>query len=260
MANEWLRYANQGAIRNQPLDPRLVSALGFLGPMGVTAEVFSGGQDAEGPNRTGSHRHDHGGSGDMRFYRDGRQLDWANADDRPVFEEIVRRGKASGITGFGAGPGYMGAGTMHVGFGTPSVWGAGGKSDNAPDWLRTAYSGASPAKPDVIAEVLAAGGNPVMDGPKGQETAPRPVMGSMFPSAMASAAPTATPSSAPIPEAVQQQAAGIQPDRNGLANIFGMMAMADNSPRFSPVQIQGPSPQQANALSSLIQALKQRIV
>lgn len=256
MANEWLRYANQGAIRNQPLDPRLVSALGFLGPMGVTAEVFSGGQDAEGPNRTGSHRHDHGGSGDMRFYRDGRQLDWANADDRPVFEEIVRRGKASGITGFGAGPGYMGAGTMHVGFGTPSVWGAGGKSDNAPDWLRTAYNGVASPKPDVISEVLAAGGNPVMDGPKGQETV-RPVIGSMSPSAVASAAPTATP--APIPDAVQKTA-GLTPTRDGLANVFGMMAMADNTPKFSPVQIQGPSAEQANALSSLIQALKQRIV
>lgn len=98
----------------------------------------------------------------------------------------------------------------------------------------------------------------VMDGPKGQETI-RPVIGSMAPSAIASSAAPATPSSAPIPEAVQSLA-GITPRKDGLANVFGMMAMADNKPQFSPVQIQGPSPQQANALSSLIQALRQRVV
>lgn len=139
----WLRYANQGATRNRPLDPRLVSALGFLGDMGITAEVYSGGQPAKGSGgkRVGSTRHDHGNAGDFRFYKDGRQLDWARDSDRPLFEEIVRRGRKAGVTGFGAGPGYMGAGTMHVGFGSPGVWGAGGKSANAPDWLRTAFEG-----------------------------------------------------------------------------------------------------------------------
>ncbi|MEI3803169.1 hypothetical protein V6R85_01495 [Agrobacterium sp. CCNWLW32] len=90
------------------------------------------------------------------------------------------------------------------------------------------------------------------DGPKGHEMIPRPVMGSMMASA--------SPSSAPIPEAVQKAAGGMPPANNGLANIFGMMAMADNKPQFSPVQIQGPSPQQANALSTLIQSLRQRVV
>lgn len=70
--------------------------------MGITAEVFSGGQDAEGPNRTGSHRHDHGGAGDVFFYKDGRRLDWGNPDDLPIFQDIVSRGKQAGITGFGA--------------------------------------------------------------------------------------------------------------------------------------------------------------
>ena len=142
---EWLRYANQGATRNKPLDEKLVAALSFLPELGVTAEVFSGGQDAEGPNRTGSRRHDHGGAGDFRFYKDGRQLDWSKPEDLPLFQQIVQKGKASGITGFGAGPGYMGQGTMHVGFGSPSVWGAGGKGENAPDWLRQAYAGSPSA-------------------------------------------------------------------------------------------------------------------
>ncbi len=137
---DWLQYDNEKAIRNQPLSPQLTQALSFLPELGVTAKVFSGGQDAEGDNRTGSHRHDGGGAGDMLFYKDGRQLDWNNPADVPIFQQIVERGKANGLTGFGAGPGYMQPGSMHVGFGNPAVWGAGGSSDNAPDWLRQAYN------------------------------------------------------------------------------------------------------------------------
>jgi hypothetical protein len=150
-APDYLRYLNQNATRNKPLSPELANALGFLPELGVTAEVFSGGQDGkgEGDRRTGSVRHDHGDAADVFFTQNGRRLDWANPEDRPVFEEIVRRGKANGLTGFGAGPGYMQAGSMHVGFGSPGVWGAGGRGANAPDWLRMAYgeakAGAVPA-------------------------------------------------------------------------------------------------------------------
>ncbi|MGO4835403.1 hypothetical protein AB4144_24415 [Rhizobiaceae sp. 2RAB30] len=161
---DWLRYANARATRNQALDPRLIEALGFLPDMGVTAEVFSGGQPSSGPNRVGSHRHDHGGAGDMHFYKDGWKLDWASDADRPIFEEIVQRGKAAGITGWGAGPGYMSAGSMHVGYGSPAVWGAGGEGENAPDWLRKAYNGGG-------GDAYAA----MADGPKGQESYAPPV-------------------------------------------------------------------------------------
>lgn len=161
MAN-FITYRNQGATRNRPLDEELVKRLAYLEKMGITVEVFSGGQPTaeEGGPRTGSTRHDHGHSGDMFFYRDGRKLDWANEQDRPVFEEIVRRGKEAGITGFGAGPNYMQPGSMHVGMGNPGVWGADGKGDNAPEWLRAAYNGAPSGKPDVIAEVVAAANKP----------------------------------------------------------------------------------------------------
>ncbi len=142
----YLRYTNQRATRNQPLSPALQRALGFLPELGITAEVFSGGQAAKGSGgpRTGSTRHDHGDAADVRFYEGDRQLDWANPNDLPLFQEIVQRGKANGLTGFGAGPNYMAPGTMHVGFGSPGVWGAGGRSANAPDWLREAY-GEAPA-------------------------------------------------------------------------------------------------------------------
>lgn len=139
---DWLQYANTGATRNQPLAPQLVSALDKVAPaLGVKVKVFSGGQDAEGSRRTGSHRHDHGGAGDIFLEKDGRQLSWDNPNDRPIFEQFVSLSKKAGLTGFGAGDGYMQPGSMHVGFGAPGVWGAGGSGANAPDWLRKAYGG-----------------------------------------------------------------------------------------------------------------------
>ncbi|RVJ16521.1 hypothetical protein CN184_28445 [Sinorhizobium medicae] len=161
MAN-FITYRNQGATRNRPLDEDLIKRLAYLQDLGIQMEVFSGGQPGkdEGGARVGSTRHDHGHAADAFFYKDGRKLDWANEQDRPIFEEIVRRGKHAGVTGFGAGPGYMQAGSMHIGMGNPGVWGAGGKGDNAPDWLRAAYNGAAGGKPDVVAEVVAAANKP----------------------------------------------------------------------------------------------------
>lgn len=142
-----IQYANYGT-RNLPLSSNLTAALDKVLPgLGVQAKVFSGGQSArgEGGARTGSTRHDHGDAADVFFYKDGKKLDWANPEDQPIFEEIVRRGKQAGLTGFGAGPGYMQAGSMHIGFGKPAVWGAGGDSKNAPAWLRNAYYGSKVA-------------------------------------------------------------------------------------------------------------------
>lgn len=140
--DSWLSYGNQGATRNLPLSPDLARALSFLPSMGLGVEVFSGGQPSSGANRVGSTRHDEGNAADVFFTKDGRRLDWNNPADLPYFTEIVKRGKAAGLTGFGAGSGYMQPGSMHVGFGAPAVWGAGGKSANAPDWLVSAYGGA----------------------------------------------------------------------------------------------------------------------
>lgn len=152
----YITYTNQNATRNRPLDEDLIKRLKYLEDMGITAQVFSGGQPGIGEEgaRTGSTRHDHGNAADVFFYKDGRKLDWANADDLPIFEQIVSQGKANGVTGFGAGPGYMQEGSMHIGMGNPGVWGAGGKSDNAPAWLKAAYGG---TKIDPVAEVVAAG-------------------------------------------------------------------------------------------------------
>jgi hypothetical protein len=139
---EWLRYSNEGATRNDPLNPKLIEAMSFVNDMGIVMNVVSGGQEpaGQGGSRTGSTRHDHGNAADVDFYKGGRKLDWNNPSDIPVLQEIVRTAKARGVTGIGAGDDYMGPGRFHVGFGTPAVWGAGGKSANAPSWLVEAYN------------------------------------------------------------------------------------------------------------------------
>lgn len=245
-ASSWLRYDNGGATRSHPLNQKLVSALGFLPEMGVTMDVFSGGQPSasEGGARTGSDRHDHGNAADVFFSKNGKRLDWANPDDVPVFQDIVRRGKAAGITGFGAGDGYMQPGSMHLGFGNNAVWGAGGKGANAPDWLRTAYNSpgnnqvasASPVTAtDAIASVAPQALAPELPAPTTVAAAP----------AVAEVAPIAAP---------QQVAQNFQPQQ-----IDPRLIEAANSPFATPGQkaILGGIIQQQQQRNQLI--LKQQM-
>jgi hypothetical protein len=166
----WLRMNNTGT-RNLPLSEQLVSALSFLPEMGIEMEVFSGGQPeiGSGQPRVGSVRHDHGNAADVFFTRNGERLNWANPDHVPVFQEIVRRGRAAGLTGFGAGPGYMPEGSMHIGFGNPAVWGAGGAGANAPSWLVEAFN----ADPIGTMDAMAASGPT----PSAAQSAPMPAIG-----------------------------------------------------------------------------------
>jgi hypothetical protein len=124
--------------------------MSFLGDMGITMDVISGGQEplgAPGAQRTGSIRHDHGNAADVDFYQNGRLHDWNNPADLPLLQNIVSTARSRGVTGIGAGDDYMGAGRFHIGFGDPAVWGAGGRRANAPDWLVEAYEGAAPSQP-----------------------------------------------------------------------------------------------------------------
>lgn len=133
--------------RNQPISNQLAEAMSFLREMGIVMEVFSGGQDGieEGPNarRLGSVRHDHGNAADVYFYQNGRRLDFnQNQADIPIYQEIVRRAMAAGLTGFGAANGYMGSGSMHLGFGAPGIWGGSGANSGRPvaPWLAQAWA------------------------------------------------------------------------------------------------------------------------
>ena len=142
---------------------------------GVNAEVYSGGQDETGPNRTGSHRHDHGNSADLKLYTTGpdgkrRYLDMTNDADRVVMEKFIRESVKAGANGVGAAPNYMGAHGIHVGGGSPAAWGAGGATANAPEWVRRAHQQGMEDR--VVAAAAAA--RAAQQAPKGADTPPKP--------------------------------------------------------------------------------------
>jgi len=215
---DWLRYSNQGATRNKPLSGNLVNALSFLPDLGVTMNVISGGQDATGPNRTGSTRHDHGNSVDADFYVGDRKLDPANMQDRGLLSQIVSQGRANGLTGFGEGADYMGAGRMHLGYGPESVWGAGGKGANAPDWLRAAYNGtpqgAAPAQAQPVS--YSTRGAPEM----AQQQAPQGILGAL--------------GLQKRDEAAGGQTAMPFGQRDNFKDLMGNLAMGFNAMRLNP--------------------------
>ena len=143
---------------------------------GVNAEIYSGGQDESGPNRTGSHRHDHGNSADLKLYATGpdgkrRYLDMTKDADRVVMEKFIRESVKAGANGVGAAPNYMGANGIHVGGGSPAAWGAGGSTANAPDWVRRAHQQGMEDR--VVAAATAA---------KAAQQAPKPAGASVGPS------------------------------------------------------------------------------
>lgn len=137
-----IRYTNQKSKRNEPLSPELANKLKqVLGPMGITFVINSGGQSDTSRGRVGGHRHDHGGAGDGYFEMNGRKLTWKNPEDLKIIQSAITKLVAVGVQGIGAGDDYMGGnGHMHIGLGSPAVWGGSGSRDTAPDWLVQAHS------------------------------------------------------------------------------------------------------------------------
>jgi hypothetical protein len=144
-----VREDTKGKIRDLPIHPTLKAVLiKAADAAGIQiVRVTSGGQCPKGTcrKRTGSTRHDDGYAADLQLLVDGhRALDFTKASDRSSVADFVTAAAAHGATGIGAGVDYMGSTTLHVGFGTSPrdtsrlVWGAGGASANAPDWLRKA--------------------------------------------------------------------------------------------------------------------------
>lgn len=150
--------------RNEPISPKLKAVLDrAAAAAGVTKiVVFSGGQSSTSRGRVGSSRHNHGDAGDMHLYAGDRKLNFN--ENRDVFQTFVAAAAAAGATGIGAAENYMGVDSIHVGFGKPVVWGADGKSANAPGWLRDAYNAGvsgSFAFADEPADPTAAAMNPI---------------------------------------------------------------------------------------------------
>jgi hypothetical protein len=117
----------------------------------VNVDVLSGGQPRFGPNRTGSHRHDEGGAGDVKL-RDpetGKYLDMRNPQDAERMAQFTEHAVRAGATGVGAGQGYMGAETLHIGGGRATTWGG------AP-WIAAAHARgtANPLSPSQVALAL----------------------------------------------------------------------------------------------------------
>jgi hypothetical protein len=134
-----------GAIRDKPITAELQELLGrAAAAAGVhVVRVTSGGQPGSTGRRIGSTRHDGGRAADLELIVDGRPLTFSDQDGSKI-EAFITAAAANGATGIGAGERYMGNKTLHVGFGTSPqdhsklVWGAEGKSVNAPGWLRRA--------------------------------------------------------------------------------------------------------------------------
>lgn len=136
------------ATRNKPITAELKAVLKAAAEAaGVdTVRITSGGQDAlgEGTRRTGSTRHDRGRAADLQLVVGGTTLSFTDHSAPAGVLTFVTAAAAAGATGIGAGVAYMGNQTIHVGFGTSVsdhsklTWGAGGRSVNAPQWLRDA--------------------------------------------------------------------------------------------------------------------------
>ena len=139
--------ATKGKIRDLPIQARLRDILLAAGrEAGIDiVRVTSGGQARKGSGgkRTGSTRHDDGAAADLQLEKGGKVLSFENPLERPIIARFVSAAAARGATGIGAGVGYMGPHTLHIGFGSKLVWGAGGRSASAPAWLREAVAAAS---------------------------------------------------------------------------------------------------------------------
>ena len=143
-----LVHENQAMLastRTQPLRKEVASVMERAAKAaGVQVEVYSGGQPSHGSHRTGSHRHDGGGAGDVRLFTTGengekKYVSSNTAEGRRIISQFITESVKNGANGVGHGPGYMGDTGIHVGGGSPSVWGAKGSSKTAPKWVKDAY-------------------------------------------------------------------------------------------------------------------------
>lgn len=144
----------QAGTRRLPLNDRTRSMLEQASAAtGLDVRVTSGAQPSSGPNRTGSHRHDQEvGAADLQLLdkATGKPVNMSTPEGQQQIIAFMRAARDAGATGFGAGTDYMGNETIHVGFGDPGVWGAGGKSANAPKWLVAGLSGGEGGRPSAI--------------------------------------------------------------------------------------------------------------
>lgn len=108
-----------GKIRDKPISEDVrnrISTAAIATDPNISIGLVSGGQDATGPNRTGSHRHDNGGAGDIVLIRDGKQV--TPVEDPELYARFLENAAAAGFTGIG----HYSWG-VHVGGGSKAAWG-----------------------------------------------------------------------------------------------------------------------------------------
>jgi peptidoglycan hydrolase-like protein with peptidoglycan-binding domain len=136
----------RGKIRDREISPELESLLLKAAAAAGIDVVFvtSGGQPGTSGRSVGSTRHNGGRAADLYLQSEGRVLSFSDSSAPEQVERFVTAAAAHGANGIGAGVDYMGPRTLHIGFGATRddhrniVWGAGGRSANAPGWLRRA--------------------------------------------------------------------------------------------------------------------------
>lgn len=124
-------------IRDDPVDSTIMARLSnIVGNMGSEygIVVTSGGQPSEGTDgvdRTGSHRHDHGGAVDFYLTRNGQRVN--PNEDKQLYSELIERSAPyfSGIGHYDWG--------VHMGGGEQAFWGPNTKNNTADKDFQSAY-------------------------------------------------------------------------------------------------------------------------
>jgi hypothetical protein len=132
-----------GKIRDRPISKELEAVLQKAGNAAGIDKIFitSGGQPGTTGRSTGSTRHNGGRAADLQLFVNGKAQTFSDSQASRTVTKFVTAAAAHGATGIGAGVGYMGPATLHVGFGLNAAdrskitWGAQGRSANAPPWL-----------------------------------------------------------------------------------------------------------------------------
>jgi hypothetical protein len=147
--------AQAGATRDLPIQAELRRQLQQAAEAAdVLVKVHSGGQAKAGTGgkRTGSTRHDLGGAADVKLTDPvtGRTLDMRKPEDAARMAQFTQSAVAAGATGVGAGLGYMGASSIHIGGGTSASWGG------AP-WIQQAHRAGMAQRGATAAQIASAG-------------------------------------------------------------------------------------------------------
>lgn len=147
-----------GKTRDRPISSELETLLQNAGvAAGIdTIFVVSGGQPGTKGTRHGSTRHDGGRAADLYLVSDGKTLSFTDSNAPAKVKKFITACAALGASGIGAGIEYMGKSVIHIGFGVDTndkrkiVWGAKGRSVNAPQWLRDCTREGWVAPPDWV--------------------------------------------------------------------------------------------------------------